>query len=247
MIPEDYDRYKLSGRERRDYLLVSMSLLAVCGYLYFANWTVAAVLAATSFLGIPAYKKTLAEKRKLILRNQFKDMLYSISSSISSGRHFGEALADSERAVVMIYGEDCLLAREIRNMKRIMRETNCSEETVLRDLAERSHVREIIDFNDSCAVCRTTGGNLNSMVMKAVNVLTQSIELEKEKEVLLSEKRLESRILSFMPVIVIALINLMSADYLEAMYSTTGGRMVMALSFALTAGSAIWCMRLMEK
>ncbi len=247
MIPEDYNRYKLSARERRDYLLVSMSVLAICGYLYFASWTVAGVMAASALLGIPMYKRSLAEKRKKILRNQFKDMLYSISSSISSGRHFGEALADSESSVTMIYGDDCLLAREIRNMKRIMRETNCSEENVLKDLAERSHVREIIDFNDSCAACRTTGGNLNSMVMKAVNVLTQSIELEKEKEVLLSEKRLESKILSLMPVIVIALINLMSSDYLEAMYTTAMGRLVMAMSFGLTAGSALWCMRLMDE
>ena len=247
MIPEDYNIYKLSKKERSDYFIVAGGILAVCGYLYYASWQMVLLFAISPLLGIKSYKKILAEKRKRELRNQFKDMLYSISSSISSGRHFGEAIADSEKTVALIHGSSSILAKEISNMKKIMREANCSEESVMRDLAERSHVQEIVDFTDSCILCRSTGGNLNKMILKAVYVLAQNIELEKEKEVLLAEKKVESRILTCMPIIVIALINLISGDYLNGMYTTVFGRFIMTISFALTLASFLWSAKLMEK
>lgn len=247
MIPEDYNIYKLSRKELRDYFIVAGGSLALCGYLYYASWQAALLFALTSLLGVKKYKQILAAKRKRELRNQFKDMLYSISSSISSGRHFGEAVSDSEKTVALIHGSKSILAKEIINMKRIMKEANCSEESVMKDLAERSHVKEIIDFTDSCVLCRSMGGNLNKMILKAVYVLTQNIELEREKEVLLSEKRVESRILTCMPIIVIALINLISGDYLESMYTTLFGRFIMTISFALTLTAFLWSAKLMEK
>ena len=85
------------------------------------------------------------------------------------------------------------------------------------------------------------------MILKAVYVLTENIELEREKEVLLSEKKIESRILTCMPIIVIALINLLSSDYLEVMYTTVLGRFIMTVSFLLTMISFLWSSKMMEK
>ena len=115
MIPEDYNIYRLSGKEVRDYFLSVGGILAACGYLYYGNLAAAIFAGFMSIFGVKVYKRILADKRKRELRNQFKDMLYSISSSISSGRHFGEAVADSEKTVVLIYGKDSILAKEIRN------------------------------------------------------------------------------------------------------------------------------------
>ena len=85
-----------------------------------------------------------------------------------------------------------------------------------------------------------------SLVGKASEILTQNIELRSEKHVLLSQKKLESRILALMPPAVILLINLSSSDYLGIMYTTLEGHMIMALSLAATLGSFLWSFRLIS-
>ena len=239
-VPSDYSVYHLTASELRDYLIRASLALFICGYVFYGNLIAAFVAGVFSLSGIKVYKKSLADRRKSALRVQFKDLLYSVSSSVSSGRHLNEALEDSERAVALIHGRDSILAVEIRTMCRVMRDTNCTEDVVLTDLSKRSGVREIADFTDVCLTCKYSGGDLPGMISKAVYLLTQNIELEKEKEVMLSQKKMESRILAVMPVAVTALINLTSGDYLAMMYNTLTGRIIMTIALAGTVGSFLW-------
>ncbi len=236
----------MSAAELRRYLAIAFGLLFICGFVFYSSFIIGILIGSLSLLGIPIYSKSLAENRKTQLTVQFKDMLYSISSSITSGRHLSEAIRDSEKAIVLIYGENSILANEIKNMCRIMEETNCSEETVLADLAKRSHVNEISDFADICVTCRTTGGDMNRMIYKAVFMITQNIELQKEKDVLLSQKKLESRILAAMPIMVTGFINMSSPDYMETMYTTFSGRVIMSAAFAGTIISFLWSMKMIN-
>ncbi len=107
----------------------------------------------------------------------------------------------------------------------------------LRDLAGRSHIDEISEFVDVCITCRRTGGDIGSLIGKASEIITQNIELMREKNVLLSQKRLESRLLALMPPVVILLINMSSSDYLFLMYTTLEGRLIMTISLLCTAGA----------
>ena len=245
-VPTDYSKYNLSGAELRDYLFKAFTALFICGYVFYGNLSAALTAGVLSLAGLKSYRKSLADKRKSQLRLQFKDLLYSVSSSVSSGRHLNEALEDSESAVALIHGKDSILALEIRNMCRVMRETNCSEEVVLTDLSKRSGIREIADFTDVCLTCKYSGGDLTKMISKAVYLLTQNIELQKEKDVMLSQKKLESRILAVMPVAVTAMINLTSGDYLSMMYTTFTGRIIMTVALAGTLGSFLWSSRMIN-
>ncbi|MCI8283995.1 MAG: hypothetical protein HFE90_01815 [Firmicutes bacterium] len=199
-----------------------------------------------SFAGIPIYRKILIEKRKVRLSAEFKDLLYSISSAVMTGRHLGEAIQESEKSVSLIYGGNSVLALEVKNMCRIMSETNCSGEAVLSDLAKRCHVNAVMDFSDMCMTCRVTGGDMNRMIYKAVFMITQNIELNKEKEVMLSQKKTESRILAAMPIIVTGIINITSPDYMEVMYTTSFGRLVMTAALAGTITAFLWSMKLVN-
>ena len=84
------------------------------------------------------------------------------------------------------------------------------------------------------------------MIYKAVFMITQNIELNKEKEVMLSQKKTESRILAAMPIIVTGIINITSPDYMEAMYTTSFGRFVMTAALAGTITAFLWSMKLVN-
>lgn len=244
MLPEDYDIYILSRREKQNYFTITMLILFSAGYVFYKSVTVALIMCIFSAAGLPFYKRMLADRRKNALRTQFKDMLYSVSSSVMSGRHLPEAIEGSYNAVTLIHGEESILALEIKNMIRQMKQANSSDETVIKDLAERSKIREINDFADACATCRRTGGDLNRMIFHSVNLLSHNIEIQKEKEVLMAQKKLESRMLAVMPLIVTGFINMSSSDYLDCMYTTFTGRILMSAAFAGTVVSFLWSMKM---
>ena len=242
----DYDSYLMSGDEKRNILLLSGILSGVCGYLYFHSLVISAAASLFSIAVLPIYKKTKIDRQKHDLRLQFRDFLYSVSSSVNTGRNLEEALEDAYGPITLMYGEDCHMARELLRMMSVIRETNCSAEPLLKDLARRSHVDEIAEFVDVCMTCRTTGGDINALIHKASDIITQNIELAREKHVLLSQKRLESRLLALMPPVVIFFINMSSSDYLTLMYTTTAGRLIMAGSLLGTAGSFLWSFRMIS-
>ena len=243
---KDYDLYEMKPDERKKILLLTALSAGLCGYLYFHSLFAGMIFIVFSLFIIPVYKKLRAENQKQELRIQFRDFLYSVSASVNTGRSLDEALEDSCEPMMMIYGERSPLVLELAHMAHVIRDTNGSAETLLKDLARRSHIEEIGEFVDVCTTCRKTGGDLASLVGKASEILTQNIELRSEKHVLLSQKKLESRILALMPPAVILLINLSSSDYLGIMYTTLEGHMIMALSLAATLGSFLWSFRLIS-
>ena len=244
MVPEDYDVCMLTREQKKRYFMFAFPVLFLLGYVFYSGIIVPLLMGCISIPCLRFYAKSEADKRKNILRIQLKDMLYSISSSVNAGRHLGEAISDSEEAVSLIHGVDSLITREIRYMKVQMSELNCSEETVLRNFAKRTHIREISDFADVCIICRKTGGDLAGAVYRSVQQLCENIDLKREKDVLMSQKKLESKILAVMPGLIIALIRLSSSGYLDVMYETLTGRLLMTAALAANAGSFLWCLKL---
>ena len=244
LLPENYDIYRLSGSELQNYFTITVLVIFCTGYVFYRSVPAALVMCLLSVTGLPHYRSMLADRRKNMLRLQFKDMLYSVSSSVTAGRYLPEAIEESYDAVSLIHGSDSILAIEIKNMVRQMNEANSSDETVLRSLAERSRIREITDFSDACSTCRRTGGDLNRMIQRSAELLSHNIEIQKEKEVLMAQKKLESRLLAGMPVAVTGLINLSSSDYLDVMYDTALGRILMTAAFAGTVFSFLYSMKM---
>ena len=244
LLPENYDIYRLSGSELQNYFTITVLVIFCTGYVFYRSVPAALVMCLLSVAGLPHYRGMLADRRKNMLRLQFKDMLYSVSSSVTAGRYLPEAIEESYDAVSLIHGSDSILAIEIKNMVRQMKEANSSDETVLRSLAERSRIREITDFSDACSTCRRTGGDLNRMIQRSAELLSHNIEIQKEKEVLMAQKKLESRLLAGMHVAVTGLINLSSSDYLDVMYDTALGRILMTVAFAGTVFSFLYSMKM---
>ena len=242
----DYDVYVMEKKEKGKVLLLCVLGAALCGYLYFHSYIAAAAASVCSVFLLPVYKRVKADAAKNDLLIQFRDFLYSVSASVHTGRSLEEALGEACGPLTMIYGDECSMVQELKRMVTVIQDTNCSAEPLLRDLAGRSHIDEISEFVDVCITCRRTGGDIGSLIGKASEIITQNIELMREKNVLLSQKRLESRLLALMPPAVILLINMSSSDYLFLMYTTLEGRLIMTISLLCTAGAFLWSFKLIS-
>jgi tight adherence protein B len=178
------------------------------------------------------YAERMAEKRRILLLTQFRDFLYSLSASFAAGRHMRDGLAEAGENLKRMYDENTPMLREITAMLIQIDESRASEEEVLRDFARRSAIEDIQSFFDTYFICRMTGGDINKVISKSSGILIEKTGIEKEIKTLTSQKKFEGNIISVMPVIVILFLNIASPEYIEALYITFMGRVIMTAALA---------------
>ena len=176
------------------------------------------------------YGNHLAEKRKLFLTAQFKDLLYSLSASIAASRQISEALEGGLENLRLIYAENTPMIMELKHMVKGISENRESDIRLLIDFAERSHCEDIHNFVQVYMTCRTTGGNLEKVLKNTTEILVDKINIEREIKTLTAQKKFEGKIISAMPLIVILFLNIFSPEYLIPLYTTISGRIIMSIA-----------------
>ena len=225
-----YDTYKLSAKEKRDVIIISYIGLFIAFYVFYHS----SIISMMSGILIPVcmkyYAETMAEKRKNLLLAQFRDFLYSFSASFATGRHMRDGLIEARDSLRLSYDENSPMIKEISDMLIKIDESRASEEEVLKDFAYRSCLGDVRNFFDTYFIARTTGGDMNQVISKASEMLIEKIGIEKEIKTLTSQKSFEGKIISAIPVIVILFLNLVSPSYIEVLYTSLTGRVIMTVA-----------------
>ena len=227
-----YKKHQMSLSETRDCVIVSYIFLFIGSYIFYHSF----VISIASGIFIPVcmkyYADSIAEKKKELLLTQFRDFLYSLSASFSSGRDMRESLFDARENLRQIYDEKSPMVLEVTAMLNKIDGSRAPVEEVLLDFAKRSGLRDIENFVDIYSISRLTGGDILSVISKTSGILMDKISIEKEIKTLTSQKRFEGKLISAMPVIVILFLNLTSPGYIEVLYTTLSGRIVMTAALA---------------
>ena len=118
-----------------------------------------------------------------------------------------------------------------------------SDKVLLKDLATRSKNEDINNFVQVYATCRSMGGDLEKIIGHTSEILSDKMAIEREIKVITAQKKTEGRIISMMPLAMLLMMNIFSYSYIEPLYRTAGGRIIMTGALAGVACG----MYLMEK
>jgi tight adherence protein B len=240
----DYNTYRMTAKEARFYYTAAAAGFALMGQIFYQNTVCSVLLIALSVPCRRLYETHLADKRRAALGVSFRDLLHSLSASFSTGRQMPEALREGLDAMKLIYSADAPIVRELEYMTARLFKGRDDEIAILNDFAERSRNDDIRNFVDAYFICRTTGGDMEAMVVKAAGVIIDKIEIQKELKTLTAQKRMESNILLLLPAVMLLFLQLLSPDYVAPLYAGIEGRIVMTAALALTALSYIWSLHL---
>jgi len=243
-MSKTYDTYILSVKEKRDCLIISFVFLFIISYIFYHSVIVSVFSIVFAPVCARYYAEALAEKRKGLLLAQFRDFLYSLSSSFAAGRQMRDGLREAQDYLRLMYDEKTPMLNELSAMLIKMDESRASEEEVLRDFAERSSLSDIKNFFDTYFICRMTGGDMSSAISKTSEMLIEKIGIEREIKMITSQKRFEGKIISIMPVAVIMFLNIASPVYIEVLYTSFTGRIIMTTALSGIAYSYHTIMKL---
>lgn len=225
----DYDYYKFSLAEKMRILSMGYASIFIVSMLFYKNFIVSFVLGFACIALLKPVSRYKAEKRREFLLVQFKDLLYSLSASIATGRQMSMALVEAKENLSLIYTPETPMMQELAYITKSILENRESEETLLLDLAKRSSRDDIKNFVDVYRACRISGGNMEKVISNAGEILVEKIEIEKEIEALTGQKKFEGRLIMAMPFIVVIFLNIFSPEYIQVLYTTVKGRIVMTV------------------
>lgn len=223
----DYNHYDLSEKEKYGFLCIGYMCIFLVLYLFYHSLFFSFFGGLAVIVMVPAYQKRKAEKRKTLLLTQFKDFLYSLSSYVAANIQVIDALEGSLENLKFLYDEGSPFVEELGYMTRSIRDNKENEIRLLKDFAERSHCDDITNFVDVYASCVITGGDMESVLKNTIEIIMDKITIEREIRTMTSQKRFEGNIITAMPLIVILFLNVFSPDYLEPLYTTFSGRLIM--------------------
>lgn len=229
----DYDVYVMGKQEKFLNILLAAILLFCVGYVFYHSVILSAAL-ATFAIKFPRIRTgQIIEKRKKQLTLQFKDMLYSLSSSLSAGKSVETGLRDSLQDLRVIYPDpETYILKELDVILRGMG-INKTKEEMFTQFANRAHLEDIDNFVDIFITSSRPGGDLIEVMRSTSNTIGEKIEVKQEIETLISGKKYEFNFLMVLPVIMVLFLTLTSGDYMAPVFTTVAGRIAMTAAILL--------------
>ena len=228
----DYKRYRMSIKEYVQCVIQALGLIGVFSYFFYRSYY--AVIFMSPF--IPFYifrkKKQLGEKRRRNLMLQFKEMLVSVNGSVQAGYSLENSFYAAFEEMKGFYGEKSDIVRELGIIRRGLN-NNAGLTGLIRDLANRSGIKDISDFAGVLYIGKQTGGNITRIMESYINVIDEKVAVMQEIDTLVSAKRFEQKIMNMVPFLIIFYIELTSPGFFSSLYHNAAGVTIMTVALVV--------------
>lgn len=224
----EYETYTLSVKEWLLYGMEGILGAAVLDYVFYRSLVLFLVMLPLGSLFPLLLREKLRRKRLEKLRGQFKDAILAVASGLNAGYSVENSFSVSLKEMEEIYGNDSMIAKEIRLILRKVR-MNLTFEEALGDFAVRSGLDDVKNFTDVFLAARKSGGELMKIIARTAEIIGEKIRIQEEILTATASRRMEQRIMSVIPVLIVVYIELTSPGFFGILYTTMGGRILMTV------------------
>lgn len=247
MMP-NYRTYEMSTIEKASAALLAFLAGAVCSQVFYGGLfksdgqaTVMTYISAAVFilivgaaavkLFLPVRREQLRKKRQHELGVQFRDMLESITTSLSAGDTVYQAFESAWSDIRLQYGESSYLALELEQIVQAPR-SGLTLETMLKDFAGRSGSEDIESFSNVFAVSYGAGGNMKDVMRRTHDIITDKMAITDEIRTKLSANKLELNVITVAPVFLMLLLRSTNESFAEK-FASPGGVVCITIAIVI--------------
>jgi tight adherence protein B len=170
------------------------------------------------------------KKRISTFRDQLPDALDMLVSAMKAGYSFQAAMRFIGEEITTPLGPEFMRFYEEQRLGMEVR-------TALLALQGRIDSLDLKMFVTAVLIQRETGGNLSEVLGNIGTLMRERAALKADIETLTAESKMSARILSALPIVVFALINLINANFMKPMLSSSTGIYVfVSAGFMVMAG-----------
>ncbi|NLH97076.1 MAG: pilus assembly protein TadB [Clostridiaceae bacterium] len=233
----DYNVYVMGMKQKVYYTLAAAAVIFAAGFLFYRSVLISALFMPLALLYPRIKTKEIIRRRKKELNIQFKDLLYSLASSVSAGKSIESAFRAALDDLTVLYPDpSTYILAEVRNIVSRL-DTNETLESALSEFAGRAGLEDIDNFVNVLSISRRAGGNIARIIRNTSSIISERIEVGQEIDMLLAERRFEQKVLNAVPVFMTALLSVGVPDYMYPVFNTAAGRLAMTIALAMMAAA----------
>jgi len=235
----NYRVYYMSKKEKVLYFLLAFVVGAIVGYLFYGgigkdefgnptiltyilNVTISSsvgIIAGALFL--PIRTEQIMNKKKAQLKNQFRDMLESLTTSLGAGKNVNDSFYGIYDDLKVQYEEDAAIIKELEVILAGIANNNDIEDLLL-DMGQRSGIEDIESFANVFKISYRKGGNIKDTIRNTHEILSDKMEISEDIETVVTGSKNEQNIMMVMPIFLIGMIKMTSEDFAANFTTITG-------------------------
>lgn len=194
--------------------------------MFYESILISFLFTPLSVFYVKKRKEEKIAERKWKLNLQFKEGLIALLGALNAGYSIENAFAAAAKDLQFLYEKEEPIVWEFEYIVAGLR-MNQNVEELLMDLARRSKVEDIETFAEVFSVCKRTGGDLIMIISAALETISDKVEIKRQIETLTAAKKLEAKIMSMVPLGIIAYMKIFSGGLLDPLYDNFLGRFIM--------------------
>lgn len=224
----NYKEYHAKGNERRKLLLTGLLLSSTLAVLFYKSVVAVVLFSPFAWVYLKYREKILMKKRKWEFNQQFKQGIMALSAALNAGYSIENSFHESTKDLALMYGEDADIMREFSQITKQI-SMNKTVEECLGELAERSGIEDVENFAEIFQTAKRTGGDIMKIIQQTGKNIGERIEIQREMETLIAQKKMEANIMSVVPLGIILYMWVASPGFLDRLYHNVFGCMLMTV------------------
>ena len=205
---------------------IGVGIAILFSYFFYRSFWVFPLMAV---VGVGYIYLAILERRRKRLRQereQFKECILSVSASLRAGYAVSNAFMESRQDMVMLYGENSYVVKELRLLDQGLKNREPLE-VLLEEWGIRAEIEEVREFADVLTIGKRGGGSIPEIIDATSEMISRRLVLEEELETLLANKRLEQQVMNIMPFGVVFYLEWSNPGYFDMLYEGYVGRIIM--------------------
>ncbi len=212
---------------------------AVLGAALLQNLLLALAVGAVGAFGPTMALRIALKRRSEKLREQLPDVLTIMASSLRAGHSFLQSLDTVAKEISQP------AASEFQRVVAEIRLGRGAEDT-MESMADRVGSSDFKWAVLAVNIQREVGGNLAEILDNVADTLRERATIRRQIRVLTSEGRLSAWVLGLLPVGIALYMFAVNPEYIELLYTTTIGIVMLIVAFCLLAVGVFWMRKIVD-
>lgn len=220
--------FRFSIKEKLLLYVKSIIAVMLINYCFYQSLAAFLPLMVLGWFYFKREQRELIHKKKEEARQQFKEMLLLAAAGQKAGYSAENAFLNSYGDMKNLYGAEssiCLMLWEIKAGL----DNNLKMDSLWKKIGEASDIAEIKEFSEVFRIAKESSGNMTVIMDRTAETIENKAETQKEIETLLSERKLEQKIMNVMPFLLMIYINFTSPGYFNGLYHSAEGIVIMTI------------------
>jgi tight adherence protein B len=205
----------------------------------FGSLLVGIVLAGAIPLAVRSLLKRKLERQRRMFAEQLPDNLQVLASALRAGHSFIGALS-------VVVNDAPEPARS--EFQRVVADEQLGVpiDQALHVVVERMESRELEQVALVAALQRETGGNTAEVLDQVTDTIRERFELRRTVQTLTAQGRMSRWVLTLLPLFLLAVITLINPGYMDVLYDSTSGRVLLVVAGVLVAAGSLVIKRIVN-